>query len=198
MHNTPIPSAAVVTASSACALESERLNSERIDERFGSWGIEVLQHGSLVRRSSLFSIDGDTRTCWSYAVVQFLEHDSREVADAHAKILSGESIGATFKSAGWKIEKETRHVGAMELPAGGHPISEMMHLSGDERLAVHVYRLILEKAGRTLHYATIVEAHHPDYLVENDLRQLFDWHDNDQPGAEPIDSPLDLVWKSSG
>jgi len=195
MRNTPIPSAAVATASGACALESELLNSERIAERFGNCGIEVLRHGPMVRRSSLFSSDAGTRTCRSYAVVQFLEHDSREVADAHAKIMSGASIGATFKSAGWKIRKETRHVGSTGVPASGHPLTELMQLTGDERLALHAYRLILEKADRTLHYATIIEAHHPDYLAERELQELYGWRDDARLGAEQINSLLELVWK---
>lgn len=194
MRNTPTSSAAVGTASGACALESELLNSERIGERFGSCGIEVLQHGPMVRRSSLFSNTADTRTCRSYAVVQFLEHDSSEVADAHAKILSGASIGATFKSAGWKIHKETRHVGSIELPASGHPVAKLMHISGAERIAVHAYRLILEKADRTLHYATIIEAHHPDYLAEDELHQLYDRVAGDPLSAKQIDGLLALIW----
>ena len=149
----------------------------------------------MVRCSSLFSIDGDIRTCRSYAVVQFLEHDSREVAHAHTNILSGASIGATFKSAGWKISKQTQYIGSTELPTGRHQVTELMHLSGNERLAIHAYRLILEKSERTLHYATIIEAHHPDYLAENELRILYDWRDDAQPDTEQIGSLLELVWK---
>lgn len=194
MRNTPISPAAVAPASGACALESELLNSERIRERFGNCGIEVLQHGPMVRRSSLYSVASETRTCRSYAAVQFLEHDSTEVADAHAKILAGASIGATFKSAGWKIRKETLHVGSIALQNSEHPVAELMHLNADACIAVHAYRLLLQKSGQALHYATIIEAHHPDYLAENQLCQLYDWHENAQLTPEQIDDLLALVW----
>jgi len=180
--------------SGACALEAELLNSERIGERFGSCGIEVLQHGPTVRRSSLYSLDGEVRICRSYAVVQFLEHESAEVADAHAKILAGDSIGATFKGAGWQIRKQTRYVGSTKLPQTGHPVAELMHLAGDESLALHAYRLVLEKTARSLQYATIVEMHHPDYLAENELQKLYDWRDARQLRPETIAALLDLVW----
>ncbi|MGI9200381.1 MAG: hypothetical protein ACR2QL_04940, partial [Woeseiaceae bacterium] len=44
----------IAAALSACAQEPEALNSERIEERFGSYGIEVLSHEAGVRRSSLY------------------------------------------------------------------------------------------------------------------------------------------------
>lgn len=194
MHNTPAPSVAADAVPSACALESELLNSERISERFGSCGIDVLEHGPTVRRSSLFSLEDGDRICRSYAVVQFIEQESLEVAEAHAKILGGASIGATFKSAGWQIVKVTRHVGSMGLSDAGHALGALMHLAESASLAVHAYRLILEKDDRSLHYATIIEVHHPDYLQETDLCALYDWSADKRLPDAVVDELIDRVW----
>ncbi len=194
MRNIPASTATADAVLSACTLESELLNSERISERFGSCGIDVLEHGPTVRRSNLFSVDDDDRPFRSYAVVQFVEQESLEVAEAHEKILAGASIGATFKSAGWQIRKVTRHVGAAPLPDADHVLGGLMRLSGNAALAVHAYRLILEKDDRNLHYATIIEVHHPDDLQENDLRELYDWQDDKRLPDDVIDELINRIW----
>lgn len=194
MHNTPASSVTADAVLSACALESELLNSERISERFGSCGIEVLQHGPTVRRSSLFSVDDGTRICRSYAAVQFIEQESQEVAEAHAKILGGESIGATFKAAGWQVQKVTRHVGSVPLPVDEVLLTELMHLADSASLGMHAYRLILEKDRRSLHYATIIEVHHPDYLDEAELRKLYDWNDDKRLPDDVVEELINRVW----
>ena len=193
MHNTPASSAAAGAVPESCALESELLNSERISERFGNCGIDVLEHGPAERRSSLFSIDNDRRVCRSYAVVQFVDPESAEIREAHRKILAGDSIGATFKAAGWQIRKVTRHIGTATL-VGDHAVARRMQLAGDASLAVHAYRLILEKGERRLHYATIIEVHHPDYLAEAELQGLYDWDDAKRLPADVIDRLVNRVF----
>ena len=195
MHNTPASSVTADAVLGACALESELLNSERIGERFGNCDIEVLEHGPTIRRSSLFSVDDGERTCRSYAVVQFIEQESAEVAEAHQKILAGESIGATFKTAGWKVSKVTRHVGSAPLPSGEHAIAHLMRLAGSASLALHAYRLILEQGERSLHYATIIEVHHPAYLSERELCQLYDWNDADRLPDDVVAGLINRVWR---
>jgi len=194
MHNTPASPVTADAVPDAFALESELLNSERIGERFGNCSIDVLEHGPTVRRTSLFSSDDGQRTCRSYAVVQFVEQESSEVASAHKKILSGASIGATFKSAGWKIRKVTRHVGSAPLPASDHDVAALMRLDAGTLLAMHAYRLILEKQERSLHYATIIEVHHPDYLAEDELRNLYAWDDKNRLPDDVVDELLNRVW----
>ena len=193
MHNPPVSSATAGAVSEVCALESELLNSERIGERFGNCGIDVLEHGPTVRRSSLYSVEDDERVCRSYAVVQFIEQESAEVAEAHQNILTGQSIGATFKAAGWQIRKVTRHVGKAPLELD-HPVAELMRLEETASLAMHAYRLILEKAGRSLHYATIIEVHHPDYLAERELCDLYEWDAKNRLPQDVIDELIQRVW----
>jgi len=194
MHNTPVSTVAAGAVPDACALEAELLNSERISERFGNCGLAVLEHGPTVRRSSLFSAADGERTCRSYALVQFIEQQSAEVAEAHERILAGASIGATFKAAGWKIRKVTRHVGSAPLPDADHAVAELMHLASDAALAMHAYRLILEKGDRSLHYATIIEVHHPDYLGENELQKLYDWSDDKRLPDDVVADLISRVW----
>ena len=173
MRSSRVSPVVIAAALSACALEPESLNSERIKERFGSYGIEVLSHESGVRRSSLYSIDADTKICRTYAVVRFVDESTPRVAEAHADILAGRSIGATFKSTGWHIGKVTLHVGSISLGGSDHVIGDLMQINGPVELGVHAYQLVLEKDSQTIDYATIVETHHPDYLSLPELEKLY-------------------------
>ena len=163
----------IAAALSACALEPESLNSERIEDRFGSYGIEVLSHEAGIRRSSLYSVDGETRICRTYAVVRFVDESTPRVAEAHAEILAGQSIGATFKSTGWQIGKVTLHVGSLTPGGPDHALNSLMRIDGSTELAVHAYQLVLEKDAQTIDYATIVETHHPDYMSRQELEDLY-------------------------
>lgn len=163
----------VAAALSACAYEPEALNSERIDERFGSYGIEVLSHAAGVRRSNLYSVHGEVKICRTYAVVQFVDESTPRVAEAHAEVLAGQSIGATFQSTGWQIKKTTLFVGSLPAVSPVHSIAQLMQLESASELGVHAYQLTLEKDAQTIDYATIVETHHPDYLSLEELVSLY-------------------------
>lgn len=163
----------LAAALSACAMEPELLNSERIEQRFGSYGIEVLSHEDGVRRSSLYSLENGSRVCRTYAVVQFMDAATPRVAAAHADVLAGESIGATFKSSGWEINKITLYVGSLTMQNPGHPIAMLMHLDESTELGMHAYQLVLSKGDQTIEYAMIAETHHPDYLKARELESLY-------------------------
>lgn len=182
MHKPHLPPSVLAAILSACATESVILNSERIEQRFGSYGIEVLASEAGLRRSSLFSYDGDTATCRTYAVVQFAEQPDSRYDDAHSKVLAGDSIGATFKESGWGIQKNTLYIGHIRLPESPTEVGELMRLSGAHDIALHVYQLVLVRNDQTLEYATILEAHHPEYLSETRLSELFEY---DAKGALP-------------
>ena len=193
MRNDPVSPVVLAAALSACALEPGLLNSERIGERFGSYGIEILDHESGVRRSSLYSIENDRRVCRTYAVVEFLDQASRDVVGAHEEVLAGNSIGATFKATGWQIRKETLHVGSMPLKDSQHAIAVLMHLDESAILSTHAYRLILEKNSRSVHYATIIETHHPEYLTESELHQLYDLDPDSKLEPQELRALTDLA-----
>ena len=173
MHLKQISLIFVVAALSACTQEPELLNSERIEQRFGSYGVEILSHAAGVRRSNLYSVHDGRRVCRTYAVVQFADEAVAGIADAHADVVAGKSIGATFKSAGWQINKVTIHIGSLTLRDSNHPIGRLMWLEQPAELAVHAYRFVLRKDEHEIDYATIVETHHPDYLSVIDLRVLY-------------------------
>jgi len=179
---------------SACATESVLLNSKRIEQRFGSYGIEVLASEAGLRRSGLLSYDGDTATCRTYAVVQFAEQLDERFDKAHSRVLAGDSIGATFRDDGWDIRKHTLYIGTVRLPGTATEIGRLMRLTGAHDLALHVYQLVIARDVIELEYATILEAHHPEYLVENDLLGTFEYDESTPLPAADLKLLSDLVF----
>ena len=175
MALTKLPPTVLAAVISACAAEPVLLNSERIEKRFGSYGVDVLASEAGLRRSSLFSVHDDEHVCRTYAVAQFTDQLVDHYGDEHAKVLAGNSIGAVFKSHEWNIHKQTLHIGSLDLPPGNRVISSLMQIGAPRRLALHVYQLLLVKEAQVFEYATILEAHHPDYLVEDDLYSLYEY-----------------------
>jgi hypothetical protein len=173
MHGNNLPRSVVAAALDACAHESERLNSERIADRFGSYGIDVVSSKPGMRRSNLYSEENGVRTCRTYAVVRFVDEPDALIDAEHAQILAGKSIGAIFKASGWAILKETLHIGTARLDDSSHPVATLMRLEDGTDMAMHVYRLLLKKSDQAIDYATLIELHHPEYLDRSDLLNLF-------------------------
>ena len=173
MQENPVPIPVLEAARSACVVESELLNSERIEAAFGSYGNEVLSSANGIRRSSLYSGDASDPVCRTYAVVRFDDVPANIANDEHARILAGSSIGAIFKANGWDVYKETLYVGELALPAGEHRVRDLMHLVDARSIAVHVYRLYLRKESQVIEYATVIESHHPEYLNREQLESLY-------------------------
>ncbi|MBT8091112.1 MAG: hypothetical protein KJO01_12980 [Gammaproteobacteria bacterium] len=172
---TTYPPAVTAVMLSACATEPVLLNSERIEKRFGSYGIAVLASEAGLRRSSLYSLEDLTPTCRTYAVVRFADQLDDRYREEHAKVLAGNSIGAIFRSQGWDVHKQTVYIGSLALPEDDTAIGELMCLDGAKNLALHVYQLLLVRDDEVFEYATIVETHHPDYLAEDDLHELYQY-----------------------
>ncbi|MEM1335375.1 MAG: hypothetical protein AAGG08_18150 [Actinomycetota bacterium] len=168
------------SATSTPATSAPLLNSERIELTFGSYGIEVLNQSDSERISDLYSGMGDDRTTRTFAVVAYPSTIDDALADEHATIVGGGSIGSTFRDAGWTIDKIDTYVG--ELPAADVPARafELMRIEPDD-LAMHVYRFDVSRDGDPIEYATIVELHHPDYLTAGQLVDIF--------GESPSDAP---------
>lgn len=150
------------------------LNSERIEQRFGRCGIALLPSEAGLRRSSVYSRHAQERICRTYAVVQFSGQPEEWYREEHAKILAGHSIGATFRSHGWEVRKQSLYVGCLRLPEPHSEIAELMQLDRHSELAMHVYQLLLGREEQIFEYATIVETHHPAYLSVRDLRKLYE------------------------
>jgi len=197
MHRNPIPLLVLAAALSSCSLQPEILNSQRIEQKFGNYGIDVLSHESGIRRSNLYSSDGSVRTCRTYAVVVFVDPTSTELATEHQAVMAGQSIGSTFQNAGWQIQKVNTYVGSLQIRELNHPIGDLMRLDSAEVLGLHAYRLVLLKGSVTVHYATIIETHHPDYLDELELRELYPIDADSALKPEAAESLLQLVLRRS-
>ena len=192
MHGETVPPSIAAAALNACAIEPELLNSERIEERFGSYGIEVLGDQPGVRRSALFSGEGIDKTCRTYAVVHFADSPDAQIDSEHEQVLAGDSIGAIFKAGGWTVHKETLYLGATDLPRRGSEIAAVMRLEAPCKIALHVYRLLLRKDGEAVDYATISEFHHPEYLGLADLQELYPVDAHRELRPRQIEKLLDL------
>jgi hypothetical protein len=194
MRNSILPPSVLAAVLSACATESVILNSERIERHFGSYGIEVLASEAGLRRSNLFSYEGNTPTCRTYAVVQFVDQLDDRYDEAHTRVLAGGSIGATFKEDGWDIDKHTLYVGTVPLPEGPSEVRRLMRLTGPHNLALHVYQLVLVRGEIELEYATIMEAHHPDYLDRADLESIFEVDARQTLSPEDLEQLASLIF----
>lgn len=150
--------------------QAELLNSERIAQEFGSYGIAVLESDETIRVSNLYSMDGDRRTCRTFAVVRYPAHVDPMFSAEHQLILDGGSIGAVFAARNWAVEKSHRYYGEVRAT---DKLAELMGTVSGASLAVHLYVLEVSKSGTRLEYATIVEVHHPDYLTLKDLPAIY-------------------------
>ena len=147
------------------------LNSERIAQRFGNYGIEVGSQNRDHRVSNLYSEEKGTRTTRTLAVVDFLEPVSPSIAALHESVLSGASLGATFKSNGWRVSKINFNIEKLVVADHSGKVQGWMRLEGEHELALHTYLVRLSKdgpqegkKGQSIDYAVIAELHHPDYL----------------------------------
>lgn len=175
MSLTSFPPAVLAAILSACATEPVLLNSERIEKRFGSYGIAVLASEAGLRRTSLYSMDGNDVVSRTYAVVRFADQQDEHYREEHAEVLAGNSIGAIFRSHGWDLHKQTMYIGSLELPEESTSVAELMGIAGEQELALHVYQLLLVRNEQVFEYATIAETHHPDYLSASDLSDLYEY-----------------------
>ena len=196
-RHRPAP-AVLAAALSASATETVLLNSERIEQIFGSYGIDVLASEAGLRRSSLHSSQGNERICRTYAIVSFKEDMDSSYVPEHSKVLAGNSLGEVFKANGWSMHKQTLHIGSFEIDRSASEINQLMRLAEAETLALHVYQLLLAKDEQIFEYAMIVETHHPDYLTQSDLLDIYHYDDSESLSAESLAELIDLLRSGHG
>lgn len=181
----------------ACASQDSLLNSERIEKIYGSYGVDVIRTSDEGRVSSLYSGTGDDKITRTFAIVTYSGRTRRAFANEHARVQSGESIGAVFRSAGWEIDKLNIFIGEMEIPAKYGLLADLMRIDLPKFLATHVYEFVIRKDGRSFDYATIVELHHPHYLSAADLRAIYGEIIFDDSGRNNVDDYVDpAIWKN--
>jgi hypothetical protein len=192
-RNRRISPAVLAAALSACAAETVLLNSERIEQKFGSYGIEVLASEANLRRSSLYSEETDGRICRTYAVVRFTDEPDLSFSPEHSKVLAGNSLGEVFKENDWAIHKQSLYIGSFEIDGPISSVGRLMNVTGKTSLALHIYQLLLAKDEQVFEYATIIEAHHPDYLSQTDLLDIYHYNEAETLSAESVAKLIALV-----
>ena len=161
--------AVALALATACA--EPGLNSERIAQRYGSYGVELIEQSQDARLSCLYSRHGERHVCRTVAMVWFQQPVDPELTEADRLIRGGASIGATFQRLGWHVEKANIDIGEYRLKSPD--MGSRMDVAVPAALAMHIYLFRAERDGRRLNYATIVELHHPDYLDRKDVERLY-------------------------
>jgi hypothetical protein len=158
-----------LSAQDVPSVERELLNSERIEQTFGSYDLDLLTSTPTLRVSNLFSTHDGRETCRTFAIAVFPARVDRAIATQHAQILAGGSIGSTFVAGGWRVVKTHRYVGEIDST----PKLESLMGIAPRRLTVHVYTLGVSDGEREIDYASMTEIHHPDYLRADGLREIY-------------------------
>lgn len=188
-----ITPAVMAAALSACATETVLLNSERIEQQFGNYGIDVLASEAGLRRSSLYTMVNGERVCRTYAVVRFTDEPDTSYSPEHAHVLAGNSLGEVFRANRWTVHKQTLHIGSLNIARSASQARELMRLADEQTLALHIYQLLLVRDDQVFEYAIIVEAHHPDYLLPSDLLDIYHYDDSESHSAESLSELIDLI-----
>jgi len=197
-----------VAASAACTVQSEYkasksavsdvvadtiLNSERIRQKFGSYGVEVLYSDSTTRITRLYSTEGDVDVTRTFAVVMYPSVVDSALFLEHNEILNGGSIGQIFKESGWTIKKKSIYLGQISQSDKYDNTYEMMGGIVPTDLALYMYMFTVYKEGRSYNYATIAELYHPAYLTTGDMRRIYTAVDDSLTSALDVTQKLDMV-----
>lgn len=162
------------------------MNSQRIMQKFGSYGVDVLHADKELRVSSLYSESEGQHITRTLALVSFYADMSEPFKAIHRQVVNGASIGATFQASGWKINKELLGVELLRYDPAFSELYRWMALTRAFDLPVHIYvfRARMENS-EWMRYATIAEIHSPTYLTAQELR-----HVADEVSKEPSDLKL--------
>lgn len=163
----------LVVLQAGCEAPEALLNSERIGNRFGSFGIDVIRNDHPERISNLYSMEDGRKICRTYAIVRFEPSVNPKVQAEHKLVLAGQPMGAVFKSRGWKVIKRNLAIGSRTLTEADLGIATLMRVAVPRPVAYHTYEFAVSRDGVTVDYAVITEIHHPDYLSRRDLQAIY-------------------------
>lgn len=153
-----------------------KLNSDRIEYFFGSYGVDVLDIQSTAfpdsRFSNLYSIHNGKKIMRTLAVVDFYQPASPELSKAHQDIMEGKSIGIALRDNGWTIHKKPVYFSSIPLTPA---VMAWMDEPNVAQAALHIYRLDVSGNGISdpIPYCTIIEVHSPQYLSVEWLKALY-------------------------
>lgn len=148
-------------------LSANSLNSERIEKKFGGYGIDVLYNSATLRVSNLYDAKKITRTL---AIVDYPKVIDSSFSKEHQMIVQGGSIGSVFKTHGWKIEKQNIFLGEFYPSTNYSRLYALMGNIPPSTLSIWIYVFYIRKNEKTFPYAIISEIYHPDYLSLTDLK----------------------------
>jgi hypothetical protein len=169
---------------------AQMLNSERIEQTFGSYGIDVLYSDDTLRLSSLYSLQDGEKQMRTFAAVEYPQVVNEAFAAEHRRILAGGSIGATFRDAGWEVVKINVAFGE----SGAYTtLAALMGIEPGTKLATHYYRFEVQKNGERHRYASILEMHHPAYLGMAELVSIYAGNDGSDAAPAHADTPAILT-----
>ena len=160
------------------------MNSERIQQVFGSYGVDVLLQSDQQRVSSLYSLQLGKKITRTLAVVSYPESIPPSISNEHAKILSGQSIGEVLKNSGWQIEKHAVYLDEIESSPEYDGVYALMGGIEYANLALHVYQIVVSKGDQRYRYVRIAEIHHPDYLNTTTIRRIYQIDSIEQTGNQ--------------
>ena len=171
--------AGLLVSLSACASGDEAanrqpLNSERIADTFGSYGVHIVAQSRAQRASCLFSGTGESRVCRTLALVRYSASPDPRVAPSLDRIRGGASLGATLQGDGWAVAKRHRLID--QIDAEDHAYDGLQRFFGVDDtppFAFHLYSLDAERGDVTIPVAELLEVHHPAYLSAAELREIY-------------------------
>ncbi len=139
------------------------MNSDNIEARFGSYGVEIITQAGNRRLANLYSEHEGAKICRTLALTCFLESPPLELTAAHQKILGGSSLGATLRSEGWRVVKSDA---AFAQCIAGSDFARLSHntVAPGATLAVQLYKLQAVSESQRHDYAVVVEAYHPQHI----------------------------------
>lgn len=171
--------AGLLVSLSACASGDEAsrrppLNSERITETFGSYGVHIVAQSRAQRASCLFSGSGDSRVCRTLALVRYAAAPDPRIAPSLDRVRDGASLGATLQEDGWTVTKRHRFIDEFDAEDPVYRgLQRFFALDETPSLAVHLYTLDAERGDRIIPVAELLEVHHPAYLSADELREIY-------------------------
>lgn len=140
------------------------MNSDKIRERFGHYGVELLEQSPGTRLASLYSLSGEQRITRTLALTRFELPAHPAVDEQDAQIRSGESIGATLRQAGWTVVKN-KTTDCQVIAGQRFALLGGATLSPEDRVLLRVYSLSVVKGDLAIDYASIAEAYHCEHIA---------------------------------
>lgn len=175
---TSVPiSAAVPVQEELVKYLQPKLNSDRIEYFFGSYGVDTLTIDSPKfpngRFTNLYSIHNGQKITRTLAIVEFQLPVLPHLQKTHAEIQAGKSIGIALREAEFSISKQPVFFGEIAFTP---QLAKWMQQDKIDSPAcsIHCYQLrVSNESKQDVPYCTITEIHSSHYLDTQWLKALY-------------------------